>query len=65
MGDKLGLGPSSRLENVVGFMLCTSACVHVVGFGTRQGWQITARTVVKGDELGPEKSSPDAPAFGA
>ena len=34
MGDKLGLGPSSRLKNVVGFMVHTCACVHVVGLGT-------------------------------
>ena len=36
MGDKLELGPSSRLTNVVGFMLRTCACVHVVGLGTRR-----------------------------
>ena len=36
MGDKLGLGPSSRLTNVVGIMLGTCACVHVVGLGTRR-----------------------------
>ena len=37
MDNKLGLGPSSRLTNVAGFMLRTCACVHVVGLGTRQG----------------------------
>ena len=36
MGDKLGLGPSSRLTNAVWFMLRTWACVHVVGLGTRR-----------------------------
>ena len=36
MGDKLGLGPSSRLTNVAGFMLRTCARVHVVGLGTRR-----------------------------
>ena len=36
MGDKLVLGPSSRLTNVVGLMLRTCACVHVVGLGTRR-----------------------------
>ena len=37
MGDRLGLGPSSRLTNVVGFMLRTCACAHVMGLGIRQG----------------------------
>ena len=38
------------------------ACVHVVGLGTRQGWQIGISTFVKGDEFSPpEKSVPDAP----
>ena len=36
MGDKLGLEPSSRLTNVVGLMLHTCACVHIVGLGTRR-----------------------------
>ena len=36
MVDKLGLGPPSRLTNVVGFMMRTCACVHVVVLGTRQ-----------------------------
>ena len=43
--------------HVVAFMLRTCACVHVVGLGTRQGWQIRVRTVVKVDKLGLGPSS--------